>query len=175
MRDVGSAVIAEIYRIARWEKLLKKYGADLIETMALGFVLTASEDWSGVDRRHARELVDDALRAAQETRARTGAEQISLDDVDNRLTVMTMGLATGAPEAAAARGFLFSQPPYERVQHFAPLLIKMGEALAQVKGRHAAAFEQAQEYAWRIGVGLGLLSVVGEVPAQDDWAGSALT
>jgi hypothetical protein len=101
--------------IAGWQKLFKKYGADIAETMNIGFVLIDNEDWSEVDLDRARDMVDDALRAAQETRRRTGAEQISLDNVDNRLILTTLGLATDAPEAETLRDYLFAQPPYLRV------------------------------------------------------------
>jgi hypothetical protein len=169
VRDVGITVMTSTFQRVGWGKLLSKYGQVLVESMVEGYTVTISEDWSDLDRTEARRLSDVALRAAQETRTKTGAEQISLDNVNNRLTVMTQGLMAEAPESIEIRTYLFALPAYQRVQHFAPLLLKAGEAMAKVKGRHAAAFEQANDYAWKIGVGLGLLDMIGEVPHHDRW------
>jgi hypothetical protein len=170
VRDVGSACLGQIIDIAGWQKLMRKYGQDVVETMALGYMLSVFEDWGDLDRERAVRLVDESLRAAQATRAAKGTEQISLDDVDNRLTLMTMGLATDAPQAAAARDYLLQQPAYERIDEFGPLLSQMAAGMAGVKGRHAEAFVELNSYAWKIGLGLGLLDAMGEVPHHDRWA-----
>lgn len=169
VRDVGSAVIENIFEIAGWTKLLRRYGADIAETASIGYILIANEDWQELDSRRAVELMDESLRAAQATRATLGTPQISLDNVDNRLTVMTMGLATGAPEGAPLRDYVVSQPPYQRVDHQGSLLMKMGEAMAGPKRRHAEAFREGQSYAWKTGLGLGVLDVMGQVPHHDRW------
>lgn len=169
--DVASSVTNEyIGFTATWGKLFKKYGQDLIETSALGFLVAVSEDWNALDRQRARELMDESLLAAQASRIRNGAEPITLDNVNNRLTIGTKALASRAPEGETLREYLFALPPHQRVTHVAPLLIAMGTGAARVKGRHVAAFEECQEYMWKIGVGLGLLDVMGEVPTDEQWA-----
>jgi hypothetical protein len=169
VRDVGSVVIEDIFEVAGWTKLLKRYGADIAETASIGYMLIANEDWQELDRDRAVKLMDESLRAAQTTRAALGTPQISLDNVDNRLTVMTMGLASGAPEGAPLRDYVVSQPPYQRVDDHGSLLMKMGEAMAGPKRRHVEAFRQGQTYAWKTGLGLGVLDVMGQVPHHDRW------
>jgi flagellin-like hook-associated protein FlgL len=102
VKDVANTVIEDIFEIAGWAKILTKYGADIGESASIGYILSANEDWQELDRERAVELMDESLRAVQATRAKLGTAQISLDSVDNRLTVMTMGLATGAAERRSA-------------------------------------------------------------------------
>lgn len=130
-------------------------------------MLVSNEDWAELDKEHAVALMDDSLRAAQATRARTGSEQISLDNVDNRVTVMTMGLATNAPEGAPLRDYLFGLPAYQRIDEQFPLLTLIAAGMAGVEGRHAQAFEELDRYAWKTGLGLGLLDLIGELPDDD--------
>jgi hypothetical protein len=47
--------------------------------------------------------------------------------------------------------------------------MQMGETMAHPKGRHADAFRQGQGCAWKAGLGLGALDVMGEVPHHDRW------
>jgi hypothetical protein len=47
--------------------------------------------------------------------------------------------------------------------------MKMGTAMANVKGRHVGGFDQLHLYAWKIGTGLGMLDVMGEVPHHEKW------
>jgi hypothetical protein len=45
----------------------------------------------------------------------------------------------------------------------------LGEKMAQVTSRHAEAFQNIHLYAWKLGLGLGLLDVMGELPHHDRW------
>lgn len=169
VKDVSTAILSQFVEIGRWEKIFNKYGLDIVESMSIGYRLIVNEDWSGFDVKRAVGLMDDSLRATQATRERLGTPQISLDNVDNRLTVMMFGLATNAPEGAPLRDYVLEQPPYQRVDSFADLILGMGGMMAGPKKRHAQAFEQLQGYAWRTGLGLGVLDVMGEVPHHDRW------
>jgi hypothetical protein len=156
-----------MFKRVGWSKLLSKYGADLIELVAIGYTLTVNEDWTELDRSKARELTDERLRAVQLKRAELGVEPISLEDADNRVTIMAEVLMFDGTIPSPIREYLYGLPAHQRIQHFAPLLFQMGAAMANPKARHAEAFPQAQDFAWRCGVGLGLLTAMREIPGVE--------
>jgi hypothetical protein len=49
------------------------------------------------------------------------------------------------------------------------LLLKMGEATAQVAKNEKQYFADVQNYAWKLGIGLGVLDVVGEIRHHQRW------
>jgi hypothetical protein len=142
----------------------KRWSEDLLEMFGIAYAFVHSESWDDLRRDRAVELMDQGLEGVRQQRIRTGDEPISLQNSDQRVTITTLGLAGEHADFAPLRAYVEEQPAYGRIEHLRVMYEMAGIAMAKVKPRHADRFMEHQLLAWRLGLALGLLDLIGEVP-----------
>ena len=74
-----------------------------------------------------------------------------------------IGLIGTHPAFEDLRAYVVSRAAFARLETLDEAHLQLGLVMADVKGRHAESFMQAQVLAWTIGRSLGVLSVIGEL------------
>ncbi|MCP9485031.1 MAG: hypothetical protein MSC30_04175 [Gaiellaceae bacterium MAG52_C11] len=146
------------------DKEQKRWAEDILEVFGVAYAFVQAESWDALDRNRAEKLMNEGLEAVRQQRLRTDDEPISLQDPDNRVTNTALGLVGEHQAFAALRSYVYEQPTHNRLEHLREIYQLAGIAMGDVKRRHMDRFQQIQLVAWRFGVALGLLDLLGEVP-----------
>ncbi len=139
----------------------EKHAKELQDTFEGGFVIAQSESWGELDRDTAMALVDTGIKNVIAERGTRDTAAL-IRDPEYRIRNTALGLVGGShfPELI---GYLEEQPSYQRAVGVGNFVIE--GALATMRCRQRKALKSSLTLAWHFGVALGLLDLLGEVPA----------
>lgn len=145
-------------------KLAERYGQFLQDTFEAGYVLAVSETWAELDPDGVREQMDAGLRQVIAERDSRPVEQM-LPDPEYRIRNVCFGVIGEMQWFAPLTEALHRQPAYERIMEMG--LITIGATLQHgpIKGRHVGKMTDLLRLSWELGLLVGLLDQLGEVPA----------
>jgi CheY-like chemotaxis protein len=142
----------------------KRWLQSIVEMFGIAYMLVQAETWEALDGPRAIGLMNEGLDHVRQQRALTGDEPISLTDSNDRVSFTTLGLVGAQPTFAELSSYLEEQPTAGRLAHLGTIYELAGTAMVDATRRHAERFNQLQRMAWRFGIALGFLDVLGEIP-----------
>jgi hypothetical protein len=141
------------------KKTVEGYVKHLQDVFEAGFVITQSESWRELDGDRTVALIDKGVRTVIRERDTRDAESL-IRDPEYRIRNTVLGMITleHFPELVE---YLDEQPSYQRV-------LSLGERLnpsllAAVRRRNRKRLDAALMISWRIGIGIALLDLLGEM------------
>lgn len=145
-------------------KTIDKYGQWLRDTFECGYVLCVSETWEGLDSDLLRTMIEDGLRrviAEKDTRD----PGLLLNDSEYRIRNVSYGIVGDMPYFAQLNEYLGEQGAFLRIGGLGDFFINQALSGGLIKGRRASGLQSPLYMSFMLGISLGLLDQLGEVPA----------
>jgi hypothetical protein len=147
------------------QKLARNYGKWIQDTFECGYVLCVSEEWEGVDATALRELIDEGLRRVA-TEKDSRDPKMLLADPEYRIRNVSYGIAANMPYFAQLSRYLDGQEAFQRIAGLGELMIGNVVGSGGIKRRHAAKLQSPLRLSFLLGLSVGLLDQLGELPQE---------
>lgn len=141
------------------------YGQYLRDTFECGYMMCVSETWDGLDESKARKLIDVGLRrviAEKDTRD----PELLIRDPEYRIRNVAYGITASMPYMEQISAYLDGLGAYQRINALGDLMINGMLNSGAFKRRHASKLQSPLIMSFMLGVSIGLLDQLGEVPSM---------
>lgn len=139
---------------------IREWSEPLLRVGWMGYALTVSEDWSGLDQDHSAALLS-AADAEVLARMRAAEWPEAAFPWHDRVAGHVKGLVAEYAPYDAARAYLRSFPAWHRVASFAAWAVVPAISETRIPRRKAGRWQEAAEYAWAAGSTIGVLDLLG--------------
>lgn len=146
-------------------KLAERYGQYLQDTFEAGYVLSVAETWDGLAPDHLREQMETGLRQVIAERDSRPIERM-LPDPEYRIRNVSYGVVGDMPWFTEVTQTVKGHGAWERIVEMGFIAISATLEHGPIKGRHARKLTDQFRISFELGVVLGLLDQLGEVPAS---------
>lgn len=162
--EAAKAAAFRILTRLNGEKEVERYRASLFEAFDVAYRFATYETWEGLHRESARPMIDRGLKALERQHIEKGEEPLSLSDPEDRLHYTTAGLFAEHPASFELSQQLGAMTAFSRLATIEDTYLLAGLKTSGAKRRHHDRFMRIQRLAWTLGLTLGVLGVLGEVP-----------
>jgi hypothetical protein len=146
-------------------KFAQLYAKWLQDTFEAGFVISQAETWAELDREEALRLIDQALRTFVAERDPDEDPEVLVNDAEYRLRNIAYGIVSSSPSFSNLSGYLDEQPSYERSLIVGGVMLEGFRESGAIKRRHRDKVGGYLSLSHHLGVIVGLLDMLGELPA----------
>jgi hypothetical protein len=145
------------------EKLAHDYAQWLRDTFECGYVLCVSETWEGLDEDTLRGLIDEGLHQVIAEKDSRDA-QLLLGESEYRIRNVAYGITGRMPYFAALTAYLDDEDALDRISGFGEMMLTGVLNGGVIKRRDASKLESPLRMSFMLGVSVGLLDQLGELP-----------
>ena len=145
------------------QKLAEQYRQWLRDTFECGYVLCVSETWEGLDPNTLGNLIDEGLmRVIAEEDSRD--PELLIRDPEYRIRNVSYGIMGDLEYFVQLNDYLGRQDAFLRIGGFGDMVLTQVMNRGVIKRRHESKLESPLYMSFMLGVSLGLLDQLGEVP-----------
>ncbi len=161
--DVAREIYAGLIGPFVEQRLARDYGQWLRDTFECGYVLSVSETWEGLDEDNLRQLIDEGLRrviAEKDSRD----PDLLINDPEYRIRNVSYGIMGDMPYFAPLTDYLGKQDAFTRIGGLGDVMLTNVLNAGGIKRRHVSKLQSPLYMSFMLGVSVGLLDQLGEVP-----------